>query len=160
MRMFGRGNFVVWLGLMFVGYSGVTQAQEPACGLRSVRETVAPVYPPIARAAHVSGVVVVLASFDLAGNVTEAHVVSGPEMLKAAAVTFVLGWQANAYGGSRSCPVVVEYAMDVGPACEDRAEPSSAGRVDPLHYRVTAPVVWLCDPAATVGKRRKFLGIF
>ncbi|QNI35513.1 energy transducer TonB [Edaphobacter albus] len=45
-----------------------------------------PVYPAIARAAHVSGTVVVEAVISKAGTIESLHVVSGPEMLRAAAL--------------------------------------------------------------------------
>lgn len=45
-----------------------------------------PVYPAIARAAHVSGTVVVEAIISKAGTIESLHVVSGPEMLRAAAL--------------------------------------------------------------------------
>lgn len=45
-----------------------------------------PVYPAIARAAHVSGIVVVEAVISKAGAIESLRVVSGPEMLRAAAL--------------------------------------------------------------------------
>jgi protein TonB len=45
-----------------------------------------PIYPAIARAAHVSGSVVVEAIISKAGTIESLHVVSGPEMLGASAL--------------------------------------------------------------------------
>jgi protein TonB len=45
-----------------------------------------PIYPVIARAAHISGSVVVEAVISKAGTIESFHVVSGPEMLRAAAL--------------------------------------------------------------------------
>jgi protein TonB len=45
-----------------------------------------PVYPVIARAAHVEGAVVVEAIISRAGTIESLHVVSGPLMLQAAAL--------------------------------------------------------------------------
>lgn len=45
-----------------------------------------PVYPPIARAAHVEGPVVVEAVISKAGTIERLHVVSGSEMLQSAAM--------------------------------------------------------------------------
>jgi protein TonB len=45
-----------------------------------------PAYPPIARAAHASGTVVVQVLIDENGNVVSAHAVSGHPLLQAAAV--------------------------------------------------------------------------
>jgi TonB family protein len=53
---------------------------------------VAPVYPPIARAAHVSGTVMVAASVASDGHVTEALAIAGPPMLKGSAEQAVRQW--------------------------------------------------------------------
>ena len=45
-----------------------------------------PVYPQIAKAAHVEGAVVVEAIISKAGVIESLHVVSGPEMLRRAAI--------------------------------------------------------------------------
>ena len=134
-------------------------AQEPPCGIRTMTETVAPVCPPIARAAHVSGVVVLVATFDLQGGVTEVHAVSGPAMLRESAATFVRGWRADAYSGPRSCPVVVEYVL-AGAYCTAE-EAANAGlptteRTDTQHYRVSSYGLALCDPSADVTRRKRF----
>jgi len=47
---------------------------------------IVPVYPPIARAAHVQGTVVVTATIDKDGRIVGAQVLSGPEMLRGAAI--------------------------------------------------------------------------
>jgi protein TonB len=45
-----------------------------------------PIYPAIARAAHISGSVVVEAIISKAGTIESLHVNSGPQMLRAAAL--------------------------------------------------------------------------
>jgi protein TonB len=45
-----------------------------------------PIYPPIAKAAHVSGTVVVEAIISKAGTIESLHVVSGSPMLREAAI--------------------------------------------------------------------------
>lgn len=52
-----------------------------------------PIYPLIAKKAHISGVVVIDAVIDEHGNVTEAHVVSGPGLLFSAALQAVSQWK-------------------------------------------------------------------
>jgi len=56
-----------------------------------------PSYPAIARAAHVSGAVVLHASISKAGTIEGLTVVSGPEMLRAAAVEAVKSWRYRPY---------------------------------------------------------------
>jgi protein TonB len=54
---------------------------------------VLPVYPQIAQVAGVEGDVVVQASIDANGNVSAAKVISGPQMLRAAAVEALRRWK-------------------------------------------------------------------
>jgi protein TonB len=56
-----------------------------------------PVYPAIAKAAHVSGAVVLHAIISKAGTIQSLQVVSGPEMLRASAVAAVEEWRYRPY---------------------------------------------------------------
>jgi protein TonB len=56
-----------------------------------------PVYPPIAKAAHVSGAVVLHAIISKSGTIEKLEVVSGPEMLRASAVDAVKNWRYKPY---------------------------------------------------------------
>jgi protein TonB len=56
-----------------------------------------PVYPPIAKAAHVSGAVVLHAIISKTGTIQSLSVVSGPEMLRAPAVAAVQDWRYKPY---------------------------------------------------------------
>ncbi|HJQ67430.1 MAG TPA: TonB family protein [Blastocatellia bacterium] len=59
----------------------------------SATRRVTPTYPPLARAARVSGSVVVEVTVDEAGNVMSARAVSGHPLLKDAAVAAARGWK-------------------------------------------------------------------
>ena len=50
-----------------------------------------PAYPPIAKAAHASGTVVVQVTIDESGKVISAHAVSGHPLLQASAVQAAYG---------------------------------------------------------------------
>lgn len=56
-----------------------------------------PVYPPIAKAAHVSGAVVLHAMISKTGVVENLQVISGPEMLRASALDAVRNWRYKPY---------------------------------------------------------------
>src|SRR6202453_2771835 len=56
-----------------------------------------PVYPPIARAAHVSGAVVLHAIISKSGTIENLEVISGPEMLRNAATEAVRNWRYKPY---------------------------------------------------------------
>jgi protein TonB len=52
-----------------------------------------PIYPEAARSAHVKGPVTVEVTVDEEGNVIAARAISGPDLLKDAAVTAARGWK-------------------------------------------------------------------
>lgn len=56
-----------------------------------------PVYPAIAKAAHVEGTVVVEAVISRMGTIASLHVVSGPQMLQNAALEAIRGARYQAY---------------------------------------------------------------
>jgi protein TonB len=56
-----------------------------------------PTYPPIARAAHVSGAVVLHAIISKAGTIQDLTVLSGPEMLRNSATEAVRTWHYKPY---------------------------------------------------------------
>ncbi len=158
--MFRRRTIVAGLAVCAAG----AWAQEPPCGLRTVTETIPLVYPAIARAAHVSGVVIVRATFTPQGAVSGAEVWVGPEMLRANSLAFVKGWHVNTYGGSRSCPIVIRFQLDETPPTDVRSDQLAfvvKGTIDdPQHYSVVGRTVGINDPEVTITRRRHLLGIF
>ena len=106
------------------------------------------VYPPIARAAHIDGMVILLVRFELSGVSAEVKVLSGPPMLQAAAVDFVKSWRANEYTGPRECPIVVSFkfveagSIDKEVRSNQQAALSKITRSDLQHVTITThPVV-------------------
>jgi hypothetical protein len=97
--------------LLLLSLSPIGIAQQESCGLRKMTETTTPLYPPIAKAAHVEGNVVMLVNFKTSGEVEKIDIVSGPEMLKIAATNYVQGWHANEYTGPRTCPIVISFRL-------------------------------------------------
>jgi TonB family protein len=60
-------------------------------------EKATPVYPPIAKAARVSGTVVLEAAISKTGTIEGLHVISGPPMLQQAAYDAVKTWRYRPY---------------------------------------------------------------
>jgi TonB family protein len=60
-------------------------------------EKTQPVYPAIAKAAHVSGTVILKCVISMAGTIKELKVVSGPLMLRQAAIDSVKAWRYRSY---------------------------------------------------------------
>jgi protein TonB len=71
-----------------------------------------PIYPPIAKAARVSGTVVIQATISKTGSIEDLHVVSGPAMLQSAAVDAVRTWRYRPYLLNNE-PVEVETTVNV-----------------------------------------------
>jgi protein TonB len=63
----------------------------------TIIEKTQPIYPPIARAAHVSGAVVLHAIIGKNGSIQNLQVISGPEMLRASALDAVQHWRYKPY---------------------------------------------------------------
>jgi protein TonB len=71
-----------------------------------------PVYPPIAKAARVSGTVELHATISENGTIKDLRVVKGPAMLRQAAVDAVRNWRYKPYRLSNK-PVEVETTIDL-----------------------------------------------
>jgi protein TonB len=71
-----------------------------------------PVYPPIAKAARVSGTVVLQATISKTGSIENLKVVSGPAMLQQSALDAVRSWRYRPYLLNGE-PVEVETTVNV-----------------------------------------------
>jgi TonB family protein len=94
MRKCAAITFTILLGWM------TARAQSPNDGFileaeanRHLIHKVEPVYPPVAKAAHVQGDVLLHIFVDPKGDVTRVEAVGGPEMLRASATAAVKQWQ-------------------------------------------------------------------
>jgi protein TonB len=72
----------------------------------------APMYPPIAKTARVSGTVVLQAIISKTGTIDNLHVISGPEMLRQAALSAVRSWRYRPYMLNNQ-PIAVETIVNV-----------------------------------------------
>jgi protein TonB len=88
----------------------VTISNGIAVGL--LIQKTAPVYPPIAKSAHVQGTVVIQATISKAGAIVNSHVVAGPPMLRQAAQDAVQTWRFRPYLLDGQ-PVEVETTVSV-----------------------------------------------
>ena len=105
-------------GSLFKGHTQpVTKAFKPivissgvATGML-IRKT-EPVYPAIAKAARVSGTVVLHAMISKTGTITDLQVVNGPAMLRSAALDAVRTWRYKPYQLNNE-PTEVETTVNV-----------------------------------------------
>ncbi len=109
------------LALLLVAFSVGGHAQTAPC-TAPLRDTTKPLfYPPIAFQAHVYGEVILLATFSPDGATTSVRVLSGNELFREAATSFVQGFRARSYTGPRECPFVINFLWDsAGDSCEGR----------------------------------------
>jgi TonB family protein len=87
---------------------------------------VAPKYPPIAKAARVSGTVVLQATISKAGTIEDLQIVSGPAMLQQAALDAVRQWHYRPYLLNNE-PVEVDTTVNVIFTLGDDGQSSSVG---------------------------------
>jgi protein TonB len=73
---------------------------------------VVPDYPPVPRAAHIGGIVVLQATISKSGTIENLHVASGPELLRQAALDAVKQWRYRPYLLNGE-PVEVETTVNV-----------------------------------------------
>jgi protein TonB len=71
-----------------------------------------PMYPPIAKAARVSGTVVLQATISKTGTIINLRVISGPAMLQASAMDAVRSWRYRPYLLNNE-PVEVDTTVNV-----------------------------------------------
>jgi protein TonB len=71
-----------------------------------------PLYPPIAKAARVSGTVVLQATISKSGTIENLRVISGPAMLQQSALDAVKSWRYRPYLLNNE-PVEVETTVNV-----------------------------------------------
>jgi TonB family protein len=95
-----------WLSVAMVGLSCAAAAQgvpsqpvKVSGGVMAgqVLSSTPPIYPPIARAANVSGAVVLHAIIDDKGTVKNLQAIAGPEMLRFSAIDAVRQWRWQPY---------------------------------------------------------------
>ena len=147
--------------LLLLAGTATLPAQSAPCGLTRLPEPGTKFYPPLAQAAHVSGTVVLLASFDHDGSARVSRMLQGPQMLRPAAVRFVEASKADASAGSRECPIVISFELADTHSCDVPPEPPQPFDVrDSQHLAIFGRTVPICDPPATITTIRKKRFIF
>jgi len=136
--------------LLLLSFSVTCLAQQSLCGLTSIKETAPLLYPPIAKAAHVEGMVILLVVFKRSGEVDDVEVLSGPKLLQIPASLYGKGLRANEYGGPRTCPMVVNYVIQ-----KDEAALRPIERNDIQHVTIYAKPLVISDPPMYVEKAKK-----
>ncbi len=144
-----RAIFAAWLLLL----TGTSLAQQLTLDEATVRKHLLdhpePVYPPIAKAAHVTGNVVLLVELAPDGRVSKLTADTGPSMLRGAAVEAVKGWTFRpflSHGGKAAVATKLTIPFTLGPPAT-AAEDSTASAFFPLSDKCHTLVTARADPA-------------
>src|SRR5690349_14987973 len=78
----------------------------------SAVQKIEPMYPALAKAAKVTGTVLVLVTLDEQGSVVSAEAVSGHPLLKDAAVTAARGWKFKPSGTRVAGTITFNFELD------------------------------------------------
>ena len=96
--------------------SAASVTVDPAIAAQHLKTGGAPNYPPIAKAAHVSGAVTLQLTIDATGQVISTKTISGPPMLVGAAIDCVKKWvyepfESNGQPVSATTTVTVPFSL-------------------------------------------------
>jgi TonB family protein len=116
---------------------------EPAIAAQHLKSSDAPNYPPIAKAAHVSGDVKLELNLDTTGHVVGTKVLSGPPMLVGAAIDCVKKWvyepfESNGQPISVSTNVTVPFSLGITVDSNDEKIASTFFPLDDACHRTVA----------------------
>lgn len=143
----------------------MTSSDNPQTGVVLIK-LVQPVYPPVARAAHITGDVDLLLTVRQDGAVDTVVVTSGHPLLKESALTSAQQSKFECRGCTEQLTKYrLIYSFEVEGECEcepkgtqsKQKEPEQTyPRVTDAQHRVTvvAHILCICDPAAAITKVR------
>jgi hypothetical protein len=146
--------FLASCGVALLSVSARAEARW--CSITAIRSTDTLLYPPIAKAARISGIVLGRVTFRKTGTVDAVQVISGPVILARGLTEQLKTWSVTTdANGTEPCEslIVAKFTLIDPDAAVREAEPQP---VTPSIYQVAVqdqPIV-LSDPAAYIGKRR------
>ena len=134
----------------------LAKAQTRWCTITGKSETDKLIYTPIARAAHIEGVVIQRINFTSAGKVLSLEPVSGHGVLANAAAQQLSTWhlQTDAIG-DQDCQsiVVIKYRLDTNDSPSIEQSSPTPGM---LRISINATPIELSDPSGTITQKRRF----
>ena len=146
---------LLWLGLLATAGYGCA-AETRWCAITAIKAQDHIVYPPIAKAASVSGIVIGRLEFMPDGEVLGWTTISGPQLLSGPMGGQMKLWTISTDArGAAPCQALVlaEFLLGDMPQTTATSAPAPAGL-----YRMVlrAERIVLSDPSFTVERRRKF----
>jgi hypothetical protein len=146
----------LYIALTFILICPLTKAETRWC---TISHTGKLVYPPLGRAAHVSGVVIQRINFTTAGSLLNVETISGPQLLAISTADQMKNWHLTTdAAGDEPCQslILVRYMIHFEDPPPTENLPTTPGM---LQISVDAPVLVISDPAGTIRitRKRRFL---
>jgi hypothetical protein len=149
---------ILLLALLILALVGVASAETRWCDVTGRGAQDAIVYPPIAKAAHVYGLVMGRVIFTPDGKVTGFEPIRGPVMLQDALRRQLSTWTVQTKAtGTEACQTLVVADFSFCPTsvpCEDNpacsVETNIQYETSILRVHARAQVSWLCCPGGTL----------
>ena len=145
-------NIAIFLLLSLLWFVPLGHAETRWCQVTGNAPSDKIVYPPIARAARVSGPVMGRITFTPAGRVTNLEVIRGPVMLARSASEQFKSWTFQTTArGEEPCMtlVILEFSLGYFPRIPPQPQSPSV-----LRLFIEAEPLILSDPAATTTRRK------
>ena len=153
--------------LLALAITAVSQAETRWCPILGLGPSDTMRYPPIARAAHVYGVVIGRIQFQTSGAVTGFEVVSGPPIFLRNVTEQVRAWRiVTSATGPEQCQglAIFKFYLDAPGSSQSESEAAKESTASGiLTFSVWTRPICLCDPAAIVSRRnwfRRLLSVF
>lgn len=114
-RLHWKGWSVVLCAVASLAGTRPLVAQNASSACSSIHNWSKPLtYPPIARAAHEEGIVELLVSFRNDGSLLDQQVLSGPNILRSAAISFARGLRVVPFDGKLECREAITFSIAPG----------------------------------------------
>jgi len=144
----------ICVAVLLGAISMVAHADARWCTMSSLGPGQNLIYPPIARAARVSGHVMERVIYSPGKGATSFEFISGPKMLSAALEEQMRGWtiSTNAVGPDACMTLAVaDFMLDENTG-DSSANPIDISIPSILQLHVFTTPICLCDPAGTVSR--------
>jgi hypothetical protein len=152
-----KTTFILFVVMLF---AGVCRGEARWCDITGHADSNKLFYPPIARAANVSGTVLARITYTSQGDVKDVISISGPPMLAKFTVAQIKDWhmKTNA-AGEDLCQSLVIVEFHIGSDVAPPVTPPQPGSIVRLSVETQPLILYsISDPAPKkITRRRRFL---
>jgi hypothetical protein len=151
------------LALGLVAFASLCRAEPRWCTVAGIADGKNLLYPPIARAARVYGVVLERVIYLPNGAVQSFEYITGPKMLAGGLEQQMKAWRiVTSAQGDQACVslVIADFSLDETSG-ELKLYPADLSVPSILRLKASADIICLCDPGGYVSKRsilRRWMG--